>query len=82
MRVPTDFVSPSARTLTPVSTMLTPAERSRVDAAGEGFYRAVHRDSIDDILSDLRAQRVSAVLLSVAWCGGEDDATRFGRIVR
>jgi len=72
----------SSRVLTPVATMLMPAERSRVDAAGEGFYRTVHRDSIDDVIGDLRAQRVSAVLVSVTRCGGEDDASRFGRIVR
>lgn len=82
MHALSSVISPSTRLLTPVSTMLTPAERSRVDAAGEGFYRAVHRDSIEDILGDLRAQRVSAVLLSVACCGDEGDATRFGRIVR
>lgn len=68
--------------LTPVATMLLPAERSRVDAAGEGFYRTFHRDSIDDLISDLRAQRVSAVLVSVTRCGVEDDATQFGRIIR
>ena len=72
----------SVRTLTPVATMLMPAERSRVDAAGEGFYRTVHRDSIDDVIGDLRAQRVSAIVVSVARCGGEDDASRFGQIVR
>lgn len=71
-----------SRTLTPVATMLMPSERSRVDAAGEGFYRTVHRDSIDDVIGDLRAQRVSAVVISVTRCGGEDDASRFGRIVR
>jgi AraC-like DNA-binding protein len=75
-------LSVSSRLLTPVATMLMPAERSRVDAAGEGFYRTVHRDSIDDVIGDLRAQRVSAVLVSVTRCGGEDDASRFGRIVR
>lgn len=79
MRLSTDLPS---RVLTPVATMLMPGERSRVDAAGEGFYRTVHRDSIDDLIADLRAQRVSAVVVSVARCGGEDDASRFGRIVR
>jgi len=62
--------------------MLLPTERSRVDAAGEGFYKAVHRDSIDDLIGDLRAQRVSAVLVSVTRCGAEADASRFGRIIR
>ena len=71
-----------AHQITSVATMLLPGERSRVDAAGEGFYRTLHRDSIDDVISDLRAQRVSAVLVSVTRCGGPDDASRFGRIVR
>jgi AraC-like DNA-binding protein len=73
---------PPLRALTSVATMLLPAERSRVDAAGEGFYRTVHRDSIDDLIGDLRAQRVCAVVVSVTRCGGQDDASRFGRIVR
>lgn len=73
---------PPLRTLTSVATMLLPAERPRVDAAGEGFYRTVHRDSIDDVIGDLRAQRVCAVVVSVTRCGGQDDASRFGRIVR
>src|SRR5690349_3143900 len=32
------------QTLAPVTTILTPAERVRVDAAGEGLYTALHRD--------------------------------------
>ena len=72
----------SVRLLTPVATMLLPAERPRVDAAGEGFYRTVHRDSIEDLIGDLRAQRVCAVVVSVTRCGGQDEASRFGRIVR
>jgi AraC-like DNA-binding protein len=72
----------SVRLLTSVATMLLPAERPRVDAAGEGFYRTVHRDSIDDVIGDLRAQRVHAVVVSVTRCGGYDEASRFGRIVR
>lgn len=75
-------VFPPLRALTSVATMLLPAERPRVDAAGEGFYRTVHRDSIDDLIGDLRAQRVCAVVVSVTRCGGQDDASRFGRIVR
>ena len=49
-----------------VATFLTPMERQRVDAAGEGCYTAIHRESIDEVLTDLRTQRVSAVLVSVA----------------
>lgn len=67
--------------LTRVATMLLPSERPRVDAAGEGLYRAVHRDSVDELLADLREQRVGAVLVSVARCG-EGESERVARIVR
>jgi AraC-like DNA-binding protein len=60
------------RSLTPslaaVSTVLTPAERIRVDAAGEGSYYALHRDTVDDVVKDLKANRAAAVLVSVARC--------------
>jgi hypothetical protein len=42
-----------------------PSERLRVDAAGEGLYTALHRDSIDDVIRDVKEQRASAVLVSV-----------------
>lgn len=48
--------------------MLTPTERVRVDAAGEGSYHALHRDSIAELVQDLKSNRVSAVLVSVARC--------------
>ena len=55
-------------TPTAVTTMLTPAERLRVDAAGEGLYRSIHRDSVDDVLRDVREARAAAVVLSVSYC--------------
>ena len=54
--------------ITPVSTMLTPDERLRVDAAGAGLYRSIHRDSVDDVLRDVREARAAAVVLSVSYC--------------
>ncbi len=36
-----------------ITTVLTPDERLRVDAAGQGIYRAWHRDNINDALRDL-----------------------------
>jgi AraC-like DNA-binding protein len=48
--------------------MLTPSERLRVDAAGEGLYRPIHRDSVDDVLRDVREARAAAVVLSVSYC--------------
>jgi AraC-like DNA-binding protein len=51
--------------LPPIATLLTPEERLRVDAAGEGYYRTLHRESVDDVIHDLKAQQVYAVLVSV-----------------
>ena len=48
--------------------MLTPAERIRVDAAGEGLYRSIHRDSVADVMRDVREARAAAVVLSVSYC--------------
>ena len=52
----------------PIATMLTPAERLRVDAAGEGSYLALHRDSVAELVQDLKLNRVSAVVVSVTRC--------------
>lgn len=52
----------------PVATMLTPAERIRVDAAGEGSYFTLHRDSVAELVQDLKTNRAGAVVLSVARC--------------
>jgi AraC-like DNA-binding protein len=67
--------------LAPVTTILTPAERVRVDAAGEGLYTALHRDSVDDVIRDLKERRAAAVLVSVARCGLRD-ATQVALLVR
>jgi AraC-like DNA-binding protein len=56
------------RPLTNVATLLTPAERTRVDAAGEGLYRSLHRESVDDAVRDVREARAAAVVLSVTYC--------------
>lgn len=70
------------RTLTaPVLTVLDPDERARVDAAGEGLYLAIHRDSVADVLEDLKRRRVSAVLLSVVRCARDGDR-RMATMVR
>ena len=54
--------------ITNVATILTPAERSRVDAAGEGLYRSIHRESVDDVIRDVREARAAAVVVSVSYC--------------
>lgn len=56
--------------LTPIATVLLPPERARVDAAGEGLYYTLHRDSLDDAIHDLKAHRARAVVMSVACCSG------------
>lgn len=58
----------AARPLTAVATILTPAERTRVEAAGVGLYSAIHRESVDDAMRDIREARADAVVLSVSYC--------------
>jgi len=65
-----------------VSTMLTGPERSRVDAAGADVYEVVHRNSLDEVLGDVRERRARAVVLSVACCQPPDVAGIEGRIAR
>ena len=56
------------RKLTTISTMLTPPERIRVDAAGAGLYIAEHRLEPSQVLTDVRKGKSSFVLLSVRYC--------------
>ena len=74
-------LTPYRAPLGPVTTILTPAERPRVDAAGEGLYTTLHRDSIDDVIRDLKERKANAVLLSVTRCGPRE-ATRMAMLVR
>jgi AraC-like DNA-binding protein len=71
----------SQRVPLPVSTILTSDERIRVDAAGQGLYRTLHRDSVDDVFRDLKSQQVGAVLVSVNQCLPQE-AQRMARLVR
>lgn len=65
----------------PVITVLDPDERARVDAAGEGLYETVHRDTVADALQDLKRGRAGAVLLGVVRCGTQFDR-RVATVVR
>ena len=67
--------------LAAVATMLEPAERARVDAAGVGIYRALHRDSLDEVFRDLRERPIGAVLVSVCRCADRETA-KLARLVR
>lgn len=57
-----------------VAAVLDPYERSRVDAAGNGCFALVHRESVRDALRVVRERPVDAVLVSVRRAGGEASA--------
>src|SRR5918992_2318238 len=81
---PSSALSPiSSRTsLTEVATVLTPAERLPVDAAGEGLYRAIHRETVEDVIRDLKERRAGAVLVSVSRCCDSQATSRMAAVVR
>jgi AraC-like DNA-binding protein len=64
-----------------VATVLMPDERARVEAAGQDCFVALHGDSLDDAIRQVRRRAVDAVFLSVHQC---DDAAipRVARFVR
>ena len=66
--------------LLPVATLLTPAERLRVDAAGEGYYQTMHRENVADLIQDIKTHRASAVLVSVTCASAH--ALRVASLVR
>jgi AraC-like DNA-binding protein len=72
---------PARRVVSTVATVLHPSERARVDAAGEGLYETVHREGLDEVLHDLKEQRVRAVIISVARCAPAE-CTHLARLVR
>lgn len=51
-----------------IATVLLPGERLSVDAAGNGCFALVHRDSIPEAIRVVRERSVDAVLLSVHRC--------------
>lgn len=65
----------------PVSTILTPLERARVDAAAQGLCDPLHRESLDEVLSDLRQRRANLVLISVTRYGSQSSG-RVAAMVR
>lgn len=78
---PTDSGASETLPVPRITTVLTPDERLRVDAAGQGLYRAWHRESVADALRDLRDHRAAAVLVSIARCDA-NDIPRVARVVR
>ncbi|MBA3644744.1 MAG: AraC family transcriptional regulator [Gemmatimonadaceae bacterium] len=65
----------------PVSTVLTPVERARVDAVAQGLCEPIHRESLDEVLLDLRNQRAGMVLISVTRYAGQG-YSRMAAVVR
>ncbi len=66
---------------TTIAAVLLPGERSRVDAAGNGCFAVVHRDSIPDAVKVVRERTVDAVLVSVHRCA-PDEVEAVGHLVR
>lgn len=66
---------------TTVAAVLLPGERPRVDAAGNGLFAVLHRDSIPDAVRAVRERPVDAVLLSVHRCS-PDQMDVLGHLVR
>ncbi len=64
-----------------VATVLLPTERTRVEAAGAGCFRAWHGESLDEAVRAVRRGGASALFLSVHRCG-EEDLPRVARFVR
>jgi AraC-like DNA-binding protein len=54
-----------------VAAVLLPGERPRVDAAGNGCFAVVHRDSVPEAVRTVRERAVDAVLVSVHRCPPE-----------
>src|SRR3954453_19849644 len=66
---------------TTVAAVLMPGERPRVDAAGNGLFAVLHRDSIPDAVRAVRERPVDAGLGSVHRCGA-DQMEVLGPLVR
>ena len=64
-----------------VATVVLPAERSRLEAAGQGCFIALHRNSIEDATMAIRRGAAEAMFLSVHRCE-EADLPRVARFVR
>jgi AraC-like DNA-binding protein len=64
-----------------VAAVLRPEERSRVEAAGSGWFSVVHRESIPDAIRAVRERPVDAILVSVHQCR-EHSLDLLDRLVR
>ena len=63
-----------------IVTLLSLSERSNVDAVGQGCFTTLHRETVDDIVKDLRDRPIHAVLVSVSYAAIA--SPRVDRLVR
>src|SRR5258706_15192518 len=63
-----------------VATVVLPAERSRLEAVGQGCFVTLHKESIEDAALAVRKDAAEAVFLSVHRCD-EADLPRVARFV-
>jgi hypothetical protein len=64
-----------------VAAVLRPEERTRVEAAGSGWFSLVLRESIPEAIRAVRERPVDAILVSVHQCG-EHPLDMLGHLVR
>lgn len=64
-----------------IAAVLTQSERQRVDAAGNGLFSVVHRDTVREAMRVVRERPVDAVLVSVHRCT-PDHAEALRQLVR
>lgn len=64
-----------------IAAVLRPEERSRVEAAGSGWFSLLCRETIPDAIRAVRERPVDAVLLSVHRCG-DSQVDALGSLVR
>ena len=67
-----DPASPTPAGSLTVATVLHPRERSQVDAASNGVFRAVHSESVPEAIRVVRERPIDAVLVSVHRCRRRD----------
>ena len=64
-----------------VATVLLPTERLKVDAAGQGYFTVVHRETIPEAIRLVKERPVDAVLVSVHRCD-ESNADALTHLLR
>lgn len=77
----TIYRTPAGAPSPAVFTVVDPADRPRVDAAGTGVYRATHHDSVDALTRELRRKAPVAILMSVGRSAAKS-APEVARLVR